>query len=360
MKEKIHLFLFLILTSCASQAEDYTMSVEYYEEMELTSIMARTAGFREYCTDFADAYNTETDDWFSPFVHHPSIHYLQTLRDRFHISHDALATLALHIEKEGQRYRLRKNTEYLSDRWSEVDKDSLTDMVNRFYTDTRFHDFFESHRPFYEEQCRLFTPALVDSLDIDWFERFHGTSGDRFHIVLAFTNGTHNYGPSRTIDGERENFALAGYVSPRLVTLNGYTLHSLYGDMIVHEFNHSFINPLLRDSLFRSEMQPLGEEMLRRSFHTMTNMQYGRWDIVVNETLVRAATLCYKQGHGCPADEIERLIHNEESHGFRWMSDVVASLTYYENHRSTYSTLCDYYPQLVEDLRKALFGGFGG
>lgn len=358
MKEKIQLFLMLMLTCCAGQAEDKVPHVEYAEEMELVSIMARTAGFREYCTEFADAYDEDIDLWFAPFADHPSIHYLQGLRDRYHISHDAFATLALHLEKHHRRYCLRENTDYLSDRWAAVDKDSLLLMVNRFYDDTRFHDFFERHRAFYEDQCRLFTPALLDSLDTPWIERFHGTEGDRFHVLLAFANGNHNYGPSRSIAGERENFALAGYVSPRLVTLNGYTLHSLYGDMIVHEFNHSFVNPLLRDSTFRQAMRPLGEEMLRRSYHTMTNMQYGRWDIVVNETLVRAVTLLYKQAHGCTTEEVERLIREEESHGFRWMTDMVASLEYYGQHREAYPTLRDYYPRLTDDLQRTLFWGF--
>lgn len=358
MKEKIHLFLMLLLTSCAGQAEGYAPRVEYSEEIELTSIMARTAGFREYCTDFSDSYDEDMTLWFSSFADHPSIQYLQGLRDRYHVSHDAFSTLALHLEKEGGRYVLRQNTEYLSNRWLSVNKDSLLLMINRFYADTRFHVFFENHRTFYEEQCRLFTPSLVDSIDTQWIERYHGTRGDRFHVVLAFSNGNHNYGPSRATDKGRENYALAGYVSPRLVHLNGYTLHSLYGDMIVHEFNHSFINPLLRDSTFRQAMRPLGEEMLRRSYHTMTNMQYGRWDIVVNETLVRAVTLLYKQAHGCSASELERLIREEESHGFRWMTDVVASLEYYGQHRDLYPTLRDYYPKLTDDLRKALFVGF--
>lgn len=358
MKDKICLFLLLLLMSCATQAEVDSLSVEYLEEVELTSIMARTAGFREYCTDFAEEYNEETTAWFTPFSNHLAIQYLQSLRDRYHISHDAFATLALHLEKRDGNYVLRNNTEQFSDRWASVDKDSLLAMINAFYKDSRFHDFFERHRAFYEVRCRAYTPALVDSLDIGWFERFHGIHGDKFHIVLAFTNGQHNYGPSLATDKGRENYAMAGYVSTRLILLNGFTIHSLYSDMIIHEFNHSFINPLLRDSTFRQAMQPLGEEMLRRSYHTMTNMQYGRWDIVVNETLVRAATLLYKKAHGCPPSEIERLIHEEESHGFRWMTDAVASLEYYEQHRSSYPTLHDYYSKLTDDLRRSLFMEF--
>ncbi|MBR4390140.1 MAG: DUF4932 domain-containing protein [Prevotella sp.] len=358
MRDKIFLFLLLLLMSCATKAEVDSLTVEYLEEVELTSIMARTAGFREYCTDFAEAYNEETSMWFTPFADHPAIHFLQDLRDRYHVSHDALASLALHLQKNTDGYVLRDNTEELSARWSAVDKDSLLDMINAFYKDSHFHDFFEQHQTFYEEQCRLFANALVDSIDTRWLEHFHGAVGDHFHIVLAFTNGRHNYGPSLTTKSEKENYAIAGYVTPRLIRLNGFTPHNLYGDMIVHEFNHSFINPLLRDSLFRQSMRPLGEEMLRRSYHTMTNMQYGRWDIVVNETLVRATTLLYKKAHGCSPTETERLIHEEESHGFRWMTDVVASLEYYEQHRSNYPTLRDYYPKLTDDIRRALFVEF--
>ena len=358
MRDKIYLFMLLMLMSCATQAEVDRLQVEYLEEVELTSIMARTAGFREYCTDFADTYNEETNVWFAPFADHPAIHYLQSLRDRYHVSHDAFATLALHLVKHDGRYVLRDNIEHLSDRWAQVNKDSLLAMVNAFYEDSRFHEFFERHRAFYEVRCRAYTHGMVDSMDIGWIERFHGIQGDKFHIVLAFTNGRHNYGPSLATNNGRENYALAGYVSQRLIHLNGFTVHSLYGDMIVHEFNHSFINPLLRDSTFRQAMQPLGEEMLRRSYHTMTNMQYGRWDIVVNETLVRAVTLLYKQAHGCNTEELEHLIHEEESHGFWWMSDVVESLRYYEQHRSTYPTLRDYYSKLTDDIRRALFVEF--
>ena len=45
-------------------------------------------------------------------------------------------------------------------------------------------------------------------------------------------------------------------------------------------------------------------------------------------------------------------IQNEKNLGFKYIDVIISSLTEYENNRATYKTLDEYYPKIIENIKK--------
>lgn len=62
------------------------------------SILSRMAGFQEYHMDMAGQYIKDMDNYFKDNIEHPAVGYMQTLRNRYGISFDAVMSMAIHLD----------------------------------------------------------------------------------------------------------------------------------------------------------------------------------------------------------------------------------------------------------------------
>lgn len=70
--------------------------------------------------------------------------------------------------------------------------------------------------------------------------------------------------------------------------------------ILIHEFNHSFIN--FDPETFRTS----GEQIYAAVGEQMARQAYGQWSIVLTEAMVRAAVIKYMKDHNFPAVEITK------------------------------------------------------
>ena len=181
----------------------------------------------------------------------------------------------------------------------------------------------------------------------EWYSRFYNGSEptERFHLIIGFTYGTTNNNASRQLPGQpREVFAVCGY--------NPNSQFSFDTSLPLHEFNHSFVNPLLDKAENAKTMQEVGTGLFQLSQSVMEQLHYNDWHIVINESLVRAAVIVYFYEHGYNKFAVNTLTIETLGKGFPWMLDVVAALSYYSAHRDQYPTLNDFYPEIARCLNK--------
>ena len=99
---------------------------------------------------------------------------------------------------------------------------------------------------------------IYKSIDTQWYNDFYGQkSNDRFHIILSMSNGPGNYGPSVT---DKENIHNVFSVMGAWVTDSvGMVVYppELILPILIHEFNHSFIN--FDPEMFRTSGELDGE-----------------------------------------------------------------------------------------------------
>jgi hypothetical protein len=183
------------------------------------------------------------------------------------------------------------------------------------------------------------------SVNFGWFPHFYGKAPElKYHLILGLNNGGGNYGPRLVHpDGSVELFSIIGCWTHDDAGNPTYPPNSDYLGTIIHEFNHSFVNPAVAahwsdissaDQVFNS----VADQMQRQEYKTAETM--------VNESLVRAAVIVYFQQNGEENSKNLERIRHEQQLGFFWMDQLVDKLKQYESQRAQYPTFSSYIPQI--------------
>lgn len=354
MKNHFLLTLFALFT-LTMQAQ---VKAEVSEPVELMSILSKIAGFEEYNMDMAGQYTKDTEAWFAPFKDHPMIGYFQRLRENYGIAYNAPAGLGANLEIDGGKIKMVGKKELLDDRWFNVDLNDFVVRLNQFYTDTRFHEFFQQHETFYNDVLQQYQTNVMKYFNQDWYSRFYGTEpGEVFRLILGFTNGGSNYAATRQIPGQpKESFSICGYwIHPQMGSvLDPKNAKQYAAPTLIHEFNHSFVNPLQDIEKNAKLLGNIPQRLLEQDYNIMAQQAYPDSKTVFNESVVRAATVIYMMENGFTADEMESELMSHVTCGFKWTPELVAALRDYTSHRNKYPTLGDFYPQIAKVLKNYL------
>lgn len=119
---------------------------------------------------------------------------------------------------------------------------------------------------------------------------------------------------------------------------------------MLHEFNHSFINPLL-DS-FTDNLVNSNTVLFDAVKSEMAGNNYGDWKVMFNESLVRAAVIQYMLDHHFDETEIKAEIDDNYFRGFIWIKDLVHFLDNYKQNRKAYSTVKEFMPEIAKEYEK--------
>ena len=121
--------------------------------------------------------------------------------------------------------------------------------------------------------------------------------------------------------------------------------------VMIHEFNHSFINHYLDENKypdFVKELEPAATDLFISSRWSMAKQAYGNWKTVINESLVRAAVICYMLDKEYKPEEIKNELLEQVQRNFRWMPELVSLLKKYEKKQSRYENFENFYPKIID------------
>lgn len=326
------------------------ITAKFDERIELMSIICHLAGYPEYNMNLAGEYIDDIDRHFSEFKNHPVVSMMDSLRRSNGIGFDSPMFFALCLQKSGDNFTLFNDLILPERRWKDVDLIKAASEITDFYNQSDFSDFFERHKPFYNQVCAGFDENVIDRFNLGWFNRFYGIEPvDNFEIVIGFTNGGGNYGPSIEMPGRpRDIYAIIGYA----LNEDGRPYYSsdpeIYLNTVVHEFNHSFVNPLAENPKFKEQIEQAGNKMFEFAENAMGRMAYSTGKTLVNESLVRAAVILYLIEGDTPDEQVRHNIVMEMSSGFYWMPELVEVLKGYIQNRETYPSFETFYPVIIE------------
>lgn len=148
MKMKGLFSLVFILAYCQISVAQIKSQVS--ECFELVSIAFRLADAPEYVNNQNPAYVKDIDCYFAENKQHDLIHYLRDLRKEFGISFDAVAIAAAYLDIENEQVVVRLDADVAQisksdNRWSERTYLSFVALLNDFYRDTKFSEFYMRH-----------------------------------------------------------------------------------------------------------------------------------------------------------------------------------------------------------------------
>ena len=345
------IILYLALFTACICAKAQSIIPQVNENVELMSILSRMAGFPEYNMDMAGQYIKDMDNYFKDNTDHPAVQYMKGLRNKYGISFDAVMSMAIHLDnRNGTLSLVEEYIPTLEKRWKSVDKDEFLSYLNNFYKDTNFNEFFNAHKDLYNKGLKSYQDNVIKHFDINWYVDFYGNEPqETYSVIIGFCNGGGNYGVNRQLTGKRkEVFAIIGYYVDKEAT----PMYSKeYLPTLIHEFNHSFINHYLDESKypdFVKELEPAATDLFMSSRWSMAKQAYGNWKIVINESLVRAAVICYMLDKEYKPEEIRNELYEQVQRNFRWMPELVSLLRKYEKKQSKYGNFENFYPNVID------------
>lgn len=346
--KKIVITLALLLAFIGAQA-NFTRPVPKVDEcVELLSIVFRLAEAQEYVNNDLKLYIDDVDEYFKPYKQHDLIKWIPELREKYGIAYDAVASYAIHISIDNNIISFIDNAVEgdLESRWTQEVADEFLKKLNDFYTVSKFNQFYTNHKPLYKLAEERFG-AVLDLVNFEWFETFYGVKPNgNFNLIISLTNGPGNYGGNVTYkNGKEDLFAIIGSWATDSVGYPVYSPRLL--ETIIHEFNHSFCNPLADE--FYPQMKGVTNEFYNLYADILKMQAYGNAKTMLREILVRAAVIQYYKGlDGSVPLSIKRMVTNEQQRGFVWIDKLCDLLSEYEVNRNKYPNLKSFMPEVVE------------
>ena len=316
------------------------------ERIELTSIVARLAGYSEYYNNNFKAYADDVDRHFAKYKNHPVVEFARQMRETNGIGYDAVPNLAVHLNPSPQLApRVEFSANIPDPRWGKANAEKFAGLLREFYRDAECEKFFAAQAPAYLLAEQRFE-KILNQVKFAWYKDFYGEQpAGTFNLYLGLLNGGGNYG-SRVIlpDGSEDLYAVMGTWQ---VDEKGFPL---YGDdvfpTVIHEYNHSFANKIVEKHAEKFEKS--GSAMLRETREQMQRQGYNHWKTIVIESLVRACVVKYLQRNPTGKMTAKFQLAEEESRSFWWTTGLVALLGEYERNRKKYPTLESFVPRLIK------------
>lgn len=346
-------FIALALLACtvalgAGARAAEAIPVRISETVELLSIVFRIAGADEYRMADANApYVKEVDARFGALKEHEVAKVVHSLRESRGIGFDAVMSMAVHL-KDARTLEPKLPWDQAGDtlekRWTPADAERFVKALRAFVAESNATEFFDSHADYYKQAADRLASQLTTRPYRAWLDGFFGQApGLEFGAIVGLLNGSGNYGVSvRYPDGRSEICPVIGaseFDAQGLPTFDE-------GDagLIVHEFSHTYTNPLV--DKFASGLLPPAQKMYPTREALMKPQAYGTPMTMIYESMVRACTVRFMAAHGAPA-EMEKQIAAETGRGFLWTRDLAALLGEYEKDRAAYPTLEAFMPRVV-------------
>ncbi|MCL2704012.1 MAG: DUF4932 domain-containing protein [Defluviitaleaceae bacterium] len=280
-----------------------------YESVELISLIMRLSGDIWVYSDELTQYQQSLFPAFGEFADHPAAEYARHLRQSRGIGFDAPMWLALYMERAGDGFRLMEGAAfwYEDERWTPEIVDEFIPLINDFYAESNFGEFFASNTAYFEELSQRMADELLSKINYDWFHQF-GFSPEELRVSIYPSSSGGAFGP--TIWG----------INYAVLPVTGY-----YGDfleLVIHEFAHSFANPTA-DAWYgeNGEFRRMSDD----SLDLLRLHYYGTGQIMAREYVTRAYTILYMaENHDA---DIMFLLLDEIAAGFPYIEAVYSMIT---------------------------------
>jgi len=291
------------------------------------------------------SYEKDVDKWFRPFRDHPVVRRARGLGDSAGIGFSDPMEFAVHLTNAhdlGEIVPVDAPNQEPEWAWPPAGARAFLSDLRAFVRDAQTDRFLHSHERLYATAADRLRQLVDSAGDPAWFGRFFGHAPVRpFILVPALLNGGANYGPRiRTPGDGQEFYAIVGVYLTDRDGLPRFDEREMPN--VVHEFSHSFINPIIARHL--DQFEGAGPQIFAAEEQQMKDQAYDTWPTVIDESLVRATVVRYRLSHeGREAADAE--IADEKARGFLWIRDLSDLLGQYETARGQYPDFETFLPR---------------
>ena len=331
------------------------VSVIVDERIELVSIAFRLAGAMEYVNDLVPEYMAEIDSCFAPYTDHELLTFIRKARKEYNFAYSIPAKSALMLDLSGGRVRISRSWEIEKEFDSADDLYCWTEdlfreyvyLLDDFYRESGFHEFFLSHKDFYDATVERNTD-IPSRVDMSWFEQFYGEPAVGVDLYMGLCNGNSNYSIFDVMHRKDWDGRLAIVIG---ATDGGDGIPVMLEQhfvAIIHEIAHYYTNPLT--DMYYPQMEDSMKAIFPHIKEAMAGIGYGHVETVAGEWINELFTLaylkaCFESGR-CLFSYQYNVAHDEES-GYIWMGRAMGFMENFLADRTLYPTVKEFMPQIV-------------
>jgi hypothetical protein len=316
--------------------------------VELLSIVFMMAGASEYSQSNLPAYKNDAAKYFENYKEHEIIKLAREYRDKYGVSYDAVMSMAVHLKNAitlEVNTPFSQNPEKLDKRWKPENAEKFVETLRNFVVKTDFQKFIYDHTEFYKQADQRLTELIGNHAKLNWYESFFGRrASGQFILVPGYLTGGGNYGVGfkDTKNGIDEMYSVTSI--PKVDEKGIPVFNPQIVPTVIHEFCHSYVNPVVEKHI--SELKNAGETIFPFVSAKMSEQAYGQWSTMMIESVVRACVNRYLAKNS-NEEAVKNDIRHNIDRGFIWMDDLVKLFDAYENNRKEYSSLDEFFPNIV-------------
>jgi len=323
--------------------------------VELMAIIFRLAGNREYNQGKLQPYVSEIDRHFGPFREHEAIKLATEMREKMGVGFDTVMYIAVNINNVRELQELVPfdapggvlRERGLPEEQVQQVAAALRRFLNAaraFVVDSKAQEFFAAHQKFYDAADTSLRAVVTKHADFAWFDRFYGKApAADFVIVPLLANSETNFGPHVPGIGMRQElYAILTTSKTDAAGLPVYDEGKV--GTLVHEFSHSFINPLVESN--KAQFEQPAQKILAPVKEALREQGYASANVMVIESVVRAATARYILAHE-GAKTARGEVIEQQGKGYLHMPELFELLDVYERERKKYPTFESFMPRVV-------------
>ena len=289
-------------------------------------------------------YKDDIDHYFEGFNDHPAIACVENLVNTG-FTHDAPVAFMLYHGDPPELVQRNPYSDYLIGRAKgEQNLIEFADALRDFARKTDFMRFYQAHKALYDTHV-VEVKSLLEGKDyVQVLEDFYGESRNSYGVILPpiLAGG---YGITVKT---KEGYDIYGVIGP--CSLQGervtFACLSYLESIILHEWSHSFVNPLVDQNFDHFKESIALFEPIKGM---MRNQAYPNWRIALYEHIVRACEI-HLRANLYEDFKKEKSLRRQEGKGFWYISYVDSLLEVYETQRKQYPTFSQFVPVIATRL----------
>ena len=228
--------------------------------------------------------------------------------------------------------------------------DNFFEQLNRFYKDINFDQFLADNAHVYREAKIEINRNLPESAFISTMERYYGVDKRSYNLIInPFFQSRWGMGWEVLTNKGLDIYNIASPFNKAVLARNGRIISPGFDNreeirrLSVHEFGHSFVNPVADLPKYRVQI-----EQFNNLYAPIKGQeQYDNWHTQFCEYVVRAGEVRIALAMNDPTAAKATETRNTKWH---YLSHFTNQLERYERNRAKYPTFEAFFPDLITSL----------
>lgn len=344
----IQTLLLLISLNCLGQESKLNITID-----ERIETLYAVAYFDDYflINNHENLYKNTLKNKLQGLKDHKAVQLFDSLSTKYNFSYYRTVEWILQFSNFPEFQKVKEK----ADNYSTVPEnkkyllEEFRKELIKFNQDTLFQKYLKAVKPLNEKVIsQVKNSETIDKLP-SFLEDYYGKKLNSYNLILSPL--IHAGGFNSEIinkNGESEVYAILG-PNGEIDFVPYFDKDFIETDLILHEFGHSFVNPLIEK--YSKEVETLNSKYYSKELkENAKNQGYSEWKYVFNELLLRATTIhITEQKFG--KEKAEKLLEFEKSIGFGLVEKILDILKDYELNRTKYETFDEFYPILINRMK---------